>query len=81
MGRTGDQGGRHCIMNDYLLRILMRQRHEQILAEVRSAQLSQTGHSRVTRSNRSIRLFRSFFAQWKKRMVFQPLVTDERKCL
>jgi len=68
-------------MNDYLLRILIRQQHEQILAEVRAAQLSQTGRSRVTRSNRSIRLFRSFFAQRKKRMVFQPLVVDERKCL
>ena len=68
-------------MNDYLLRILIRQQHEQILAEVRAAQLSQTGRSRVTRSNRSIHLFRSFFAQWKKRMIFQPLVADERKCL
>ena len=66
-------------MNDYFLRILIQQRHAQILAEVRAAQLSQLGHFRVISGKKPIRLFRSLFAQWKKPMLFQPPVSNERK--
>jgi len=79
MGRTGKKVEKDCIMNDYFLRILIRQRHEQILAEVRAARLLQPGRSRATRGNKSIRLLRSFFAQWKRPLVFQPPAADERK--
>jgi hypothetical protein len=35
-------------MNDYFFKILIRERHEEILAEFRATQLSQLGHARVT---------------------------------
>ena len=68
-------------MNDYFFRILIQQRHAQILAEVRAAQLSRLGRSRVIRGNKLIRLFHSFFARWKSPLVFRPPAADGRKSL
>ena len=65
-------------MNDYLLRILIRQRHEAILAEVRANQLSEKRHCRIKRGNRLIDLFRSFFARWKRPLAFEPPGVVER---
>ena len=73
------QAKRHRIMNEYFLRSLIRQRHAQILAEVRATQPSQLARSRVTRANRSIRLFRSFITRLKKTMILQPTMADERR--
>lgn len=68
-------------MNDYTLRILAKQRQEEILASVRAAQRSQLERSSITRMNKSIRLIRIFFAQWTRPMVLHLLTGNERKSL
>jgi len=68
-------------MNDFFLTILIRQRHEEILAEVRAAQLSQRGRFRVTLGNRLLRRFHSFYSKRKSPMAFEPPEAVERKSL
>jgi len=67
------------MMNDYFLRSLILQRHVQILAEVRAAQLLRLKRFRVTRANRSIGLVRTFLARLKNAMFVQPAVAEEGK--
>lgn len=59
-------------MNDYFLRILIRQRQAEILAAVRGAQQLQPVRFRLTPDNKSQRRFRSFIlrvkAQWLSRL-------------
>jgi len=50
----------HDGMNDYFLTILIRQRHEEILAEAMAAQLSQLRRFSVILVNRLLRRFHSF---------------------
>ena len=69
-------------MNDYFLRSMMRQRHEQILAEVRAARLSQLDRPRMGCGlKKKICMFRSFFRQSKSSMVYKRPVLDERKSI
>ncbi len=59
-------------MNDYFLRILIRQRQAEILAEVRSARHLQPVRFRVGSDNKSLHRFRSFIlrvnAPWFSRL-------------
>ena len=52
-------------MNDYFLRILIRQRQAEILAAVRGAQQLQPVRFRLTPDNKSQRRFRSFILRVK----------------
>jgi len=66
-------------MNDYLLKILIRQRHEEILAEVRAAQFSKPGRSCVIPGNKSLRRLRSFFSKRKSSVAFEPQGEVQRR--
>jgi hypothetical protein len=68
-------------MNDFFLKNWNLQRHEEILAEVRAAQLSQRGRSRVILASHSIRRFRSFYAKCKNFMASPLPEAVERKAL
>jgi len=59
-------------MNDYFLKILSRQRHEEILEEVRAAQFSKPGNSCGIPGNKSLIQLRSFFSKRKNSMAFEP---------
>jgi len=59
---------------------MMRQRHEEILAEVTACRISQQGSQRTTHGIKNVfRMFRSFLAQWKIPMVRSRPALDERK--
>ncbi|NNL77682.1 MAG: hypothetical protein HKO68_15210 [Desulfobacterales bacterium] len=66
-------------MNDYFLENLIRQRHEQILTEVRAVQLSQLGRSCVANGKKMIRQLILFLSRSKRNTFFQPPATDEGK--
>ncbi len=66
-------------MNDYLLRILIWQRHGEILAAVRGAQILQSVRSRVTPGNESLCRSRSFYSKCKGPMTLEPPGAVERK--
>lgn len=69
-------------MNDFFIRSMIRQRHEQILVEVRAARIPQQEHQRTTRKMKNgFRMFLSFFMQWKRSMVCSRPALDERKSI
>ena len=67
-------------MNDYFLRSMIRQRHEQIKSEIRSAQLSRLDRPRIEWGlKKMIRMFGSFLWQWKSTVFNGRPAFDERK--
>ena len=66
-------------MNDYFLKILSRQRHEEILAEIRTAQLSKPVHFCGIPGNKSLRRLRSFFSKRKSSVAFEPQGEVQRR--
>lgn len=68
-------------MNDYFLRILIQQRHREILAAVRGTQRLQPERTHVTSGNESLRRFHSFYSKCKNPMDFEPPEAVERKIL
>ena len=65
-------------MNDYFLRILAKQRHEQILTEFNTARHLQREPPRVSRWTWLIGIFRHFIGQRRRPIAFRPVATDER---
>jgi hypothetical protein len=69
-------------VNDYFMSSMIRQRHAQILAEVRACRMSQQGRQRTTRGIRNLfRMFRSLLAQGKIPMVRSRPALDESKSI
>ena len=66
-------------MNDYLLRILIWQKHGEILAAVRRTQVLQPVGFRFTPGNESLRRSRSFYSKGKIPMTFAPPRAVERR--
>jgi len=64
------------MMNDYFLKILMKQRHAQIVAEFRASRLSRLERPRM--SHRINRILRSFLPSEKIPNVNQAPAVDER---
>jgi len=69
------------IMNDYFLKILMRQRHASILAAVRGVQRLKPARARVTHGNKVALLLRSFYSRCKSPMAFKLPGAIERRTL
>ena len=68
-------------MNDYFLRILIQQRHGEILAAVRGAQLLQPVRTHIASDNKSLRRFHSIYSKRKSPMALEPIEAVERKIL
>ena len=67
-------------MNDYLLRSMIRQRHAQIKAEIRSSQLSRLERPRMEcRLKKMISRFGSYFRQLKNTVGNSRPAFVERK--
>jgi hypothetical protein len=66
-------------MNDYFLKILSRQRHDEISAAVRAAQLSKPGHSCGLQVNKSFGRLRSFLSKRKRSVAFEPQGEIQRR--
>lgn len=66
-------------MNDYFLKILIRQRHEEILEEVRATQLTKPVNSCGIPGNNSLRRLRSFFSKRKSSVAFEPQGKVQRR--
>ena len=69
----------HDGMNDYFLKIWIQQRHAEILAEVRVAQLSKPGRSCSIPGKKSLRRLGSFYSKCKSSVAFKPPGVVERR--
>ena len=66
-------------MNDYFLRILIRQRHAKIVEEFRAIQLSRRDrHHKAGGTKGIIRMFLSFLDQWKQLPVLHKPEQEEK---
>jgi len=69
-------------MNEYFIRSMTRQRHEQILAEVRRSRLSQLDRPRMTGGIKKMILgLCSFLMQRKRPMVYRRTAMDESESI
>ena len=69
-------------MNEYFIRSLIRQRHEQILAEVRKSRLSQSDRPHMTGGLMKMSfVLCSFLMQRKRPMVYQRPAMDKSESI
>ena len=67
-------------MNDYLLKSLMRQRHEQILNEVNAARFMQPERPCASSGTKVTGVVRYLYRLWKRLITYRMLAVGERKC-